>query len=92
MSCPRLLKLLSSLSDWASSSSATRIFIFVSVKKFVDLPAHLLREDQERTPAALIEHALAVALEQFVERGGSEFPLLFQNVTMRDLSSRTIPA
>ena len=74
-SYPVLLKFLASHSCWRISSSTTSIFIFLPIEKFVDLPAHLLREDHQRTLPALVEDALAVALEEFVERGGSKFSL-----------------
>lgn len=78
---------------WASSSSTTRIFIFISIEKFVDLPAHLLSEDQQGTLPALVKNALAVSLEQLVERSRSEFPLGFaQNRTMPDFSRKKTPA
>ena len=76
-SCPVLLKFLVSHSRWQISSSTTSIFIFLSVEKFVDLPAHLLSEDQQGTLPALVKNALAVSLEQLVERSRSEFPLGF---------------
>jgi hypothetical protein len=41
----------------------TSIFIFLSVEKFVDLPAHLPSEDQQGTLPALVQNALAVSLE-----------------------------
>jgi hypothetical protein len=50
-----------------------------------------LGENQERALAALVEDALAVALEQFVERGGRKLPLLSQNVTKRNFSRKKIP-
>jgi hypothetical protein len=62
-SCPVLLKFLVSHSCWQISSSTTSIFIFLPVEKFVDLPAHLLSEDQQGTLPALVENALAVSLE-----------------------------
>jgi hypothetical protein len=76
-SCPVLFKFLVSHSCWQISSSTTSIFIFLSVEKFVDLPAHLLSEDQQGTLPALVKNALAVSLEQLVERTRSEFPLAF---------------
>ena len=75
------------------SPSTTSIFIFLSVEKLVDLPAHLLSEDQQGTLPALVKNALAVSLEQLVERSRSELPLGFdQNRTMPDFSRKKTPA
>jgi len=93
ISCPVLLKFLMSHSCWQVSSSTTSIFIFPSVEKFVDLPAHLLSEEQQGTLPALVKNALAVALEQLVEGSRSEFPLGFaQNLTMPYISRQKTPA
>jgi hypothetical protein len=74
-SCPASLKLFFSRRSWQISPSTTSIFIFLSVEKFVDLPTHLLSEDQQRTLPALVKNTLAVSLKQLVERSRSEFPL-----------------
>jgi hypothetical protein len=74
-SCPASLKLFFSRRSWQISPSTTSIFIFLSVEKFVDLPAHLLREDQQRAFPTLIEYTLRVPLEEFVEHGGSKLSL-----------------
>ncbi len=88
-----LLEFLVSHFCWQISSSTTSIFIFLSVEKFVDLPAHLLREDQQGTLPALVKNALAVSLEQLVERSRSEFSLGFaQNRTMPDFIRKKTPA
>ena len=87
-----LLKFLVSHSRWQISSSTTSIFVFFSVEKFVDLPTHLLGEYQQGTLPALVKNALAVSLEQLVERTRSEFPLGFaQNRTMPDFSKKNTP-
>jgi hypothetical protein len=92
ISCPVLLKFLVSHSCWQISPSTTGIFIFLSVEKFVDLPAHLLSEDQQGTLPTLVKNALAVSLEQLIERSRSEFPLGFaQNRTMPDFSKKNTP-
>src|SRR5258705_12965812 len=92
-SCTALLKFLVSHSCWRISSSTTRILIFPSVEKFVDLPAHLLSEDQQRALPVPIKYALAVSLEQLVQHSRREFSLgVAQNRTMPDFSKERIPA
>ena len=91
-SCPALLKLLVSHSCWEISSSTTSIFLFLTIEKLVDLPAHLLSEDQQGTFPTLIQHTLRVPLKQLVEHGGRELPLgLLQNCTMPDFSKKNTP-
>ena len=90
---PALLKLLMGRSYWRISFPTTSIFIFLSIEKLIEFVAHLSGEDQQGTLPALIQHTLRVPLEKLVERGGRKLPLGFaQNVTIRDLSIRKIPA
>jgi hypothetical protein len=92
-SCPAFLKLLVSHSCWQISSSTTSIFIFLTIEKLVDLPAHLLSEDQQGPFPTLIQHTMRVPLKQLVEHGGRKLPLgLLQNRTMPDFSRKKTPA